>query len=138
MKILIDQNVSAELARLLTGHNATHASSCGSAELTNGDLLTAAEADGFEIFLTADKNIRYQQNLTGHRIALVALGTNQLDILFANVDQIRQAVDAVPAGGYVTVEFDRLPYAGVPFHQSLNGNQPSQILPLPASARNGY
>ena len=109
MKILIDQNVSARLARLLTGHTATHASAKGWAELTNGDLLTAAEADDFEIFLTADKNIRYQQNLTGRRIALVVLGTNQLDILFANVDQIRQAVDAVPAGGYVAIEFDRPP-----------------------------
>jgi predicted nuclease of predicted toxin-antitoxin system len=95
LKILIDQNVSARLARLLTGHTATHASAKGWAELTNGDLLTAAEADGFEIFLTADKNIRYQQNLTGRRIALVVLGTNQLDILFANVDQITQAVNAI-------------------------------------------
>jgi predicted nuclease of predicted toxin-antitoxin system len=74
LKILIDQNVSARLARLLTGHTATHASAKGWAELTNGDLLTAAEADGFEIFLTSDKNIRYQQNLTGRRIALVVLG----------------------------------------------------------------
>ena len=81
----------------------------GWAELTNGDLLTAAEADGFEIFLTADKNIRYQQNLAVRRIALVVLGTNQLDILFANVDQIRQACDAIQVGGYVTVEFDRPP-----------------------------
>ena len=81
----------------------------GWAELTNGDLLAAAEADGFEIFLTADKNIPYQQNLTGRRIALVVLGANQLEILFANVDQIRQAVGAVQAGGYVTVEFDRTP-----------------------------
>jgi predicted nuclease of predicted toxin-antitoxin system len=109
LKILIDQNVSARLARLLTGHNATHASSRGWAGLTNGDLLTAAEVDGFEIFLTADKNIWYQQNLTSRRIALVVLGTNQLDILFANVDQLRQAVDAVPAGGYETIAFDRPP-----------------------------
>lgn len=107
MKILIDQNVSARLARLLTGHEATHASAKGWAELTNGDLLTAAEADGFEIFLTADRNIRYQQNLTGRRIALIVLGTNQLDILFANVDQIREAVDVIQLGAYVTVEFDR-------------------------------
>jgi predicted nuclease of predicted toxin-antitoxin system len=64
LKILIDQNVSARLARLLTRHDATHASAMGWAELTNGDLLIAAEADGFEIFLTADKDIRYQQNLT--------------------------------------------------------------------------
>ncbi|MGA8906002.1 MAG: DUF5615 family PIN-like protein [Acidobacteriaceae bacterium] len=109
MKILIDQNVSARLARLLTGHEAIHASAKGWAELTNGDLLTAAEADGFEVFLTADKNIRYQQNLTGRRIALVVLGTNQLDILFVNVDQIRQACDTIQVGSYVTVEFDRPP-----------------------------
>jgi predicted nuclease of predicted toxin-antitoxin system len=64
LKILIDQNVSARLARLLTRHDATHASAMGWAELTNGDLLIAAEADGFEIFFTADKDIRYQQNLT--------------------------------------------------------------------------
>ena len=115
MKLLIDQNVSARLARLLTGHDATHASTMGWAELTNGDLLTAAEADGFEVFVTADKNIYYQQNLTGRRIALVVLGTNQLEILFANVDRIRQAVDAVQAGGYVTVEFDRPPLRRRPY-----------------------
>ena len=115
MKILFDQNVSARLARILAGHDPTHASAMGWAELTNGDLLTAAEADGFEIFLTADKNIRNQQNLTGRRIALVVLGTNQLEIPFANVDQIRQAVDAVQAGGYVTVEFDRPPLRRRPY-----------------------
>ena len=115
MKILIDQNVSARLARLLTGHDATHASSIGWAELTNGDLLTAAEADGFEIFLTADKNIRSQQNLMHRKIALVTLGTNQLDVLFVNVDQIRLAVDAVRAGGSVTVEFDRPPLRRRPY-----------------------
>ncbi|HET6235537.1 MAG TPA: hypothetical protein VFE41_11325 [Acetobacteraceae bacterium] len=97
MKILIDQNVSARLARLLTDHEVIHASAKGWAELTNGDLPTAAEADAFEIFLTADKMIRYQQNLTGRRIALVVMGTNQLDILFANVDQIRQAVKVARA-----------------------------------------
>jgi predicted nuclease of predicted toxin-antitoxin system len=115
LKILIDQNVSARLARLLTGHDATHASSMGWADLTNGDLLTAAEADAFEIFITADKNIRYQQNLAGRRIALVVLDTNQLDILFANVDLIRHAVDTVPAGGYVTVLFDRPPLRRRPY-----------------------
>ena len=114
MKILLDQNVSARLARLLIGHDAVHASSMGWSELNNGDLLTAGEAAGFEIFVTADKNIRYQQNLAHRRIALVVLGTNLLDILFANVDRIRSAVDTVPAGGYVTVPFDRPPRLGRP------------------------
>ena len=116
MKILIDQNVSARLGRLLIGHEATHASSMGWAELANGVLLTAAEADGFEIFLTADKNIRYQQNLTGRRITLVVLGTNQLDILFANVERIRQALDTATAGSYVTVPFDRPPLLRRPYN----------------------
>jgi predicted nuclease of predicted toxin-antitoxin system len=74
LKILIDQNVSARLGRLLTGHETTHASSMGWAELTNGALLIAAEAAGFEIFVTADKNIPYQTNMAGRRLALVVLG----------------------------------------------------------------
>lgn len=115
MKVLIDQNVSARLARLLTGHDATHASSKGWAELTNGDLLTSAESDGFELMITADQNIRYQQNLSGRRIALLVLGTNQLDILFANVEHIRSAIDRVPAGGYMLVEFDRPPLLRRPY-----------------------
>jgi hypothetical protein len=44
--------------------------------LTNGDLLAAAEADGFELLITADKNIRYQQKLTERTIALIVLSTN--------------------------------------------------------------
>jgi len=115
LKILIDQNVSARLARLLTGHDATHASSMGWAELTNGDLLTAAETDAFEILITADKNIRYQQNLTGRRIALLVLGTNQLETLFANVERIRSAIDRAPAGGYMVIEFDRPPLLRRPY-----------------------
>jgi predicted nuclease of predicted toxin-antitoxin system len=115
LKILIDQNVSARLARLLTGHVVVHASRKGWAELTNGDLLTAAEVDGFELMITADQNIRYQQNLTGRRIALLVLGTNQLDILFASIDRIRAAIDQVSAGGFVVVEFDRPPLLRRPY-----------------------
>ena len=45
--------------------------------LSKGELLTAAEQAGFDLLLTTDKNIRYQQNLTGRKIALVVLGTPQ-------------------------------------------------------------
>jgi predicted nuclease of predicted toxin-antitoxin system len=115
LKILIDQNVSARLARLLPSHDVVHASRKGWAALTNGDLLTAAEVDGFEVMITADQNIRYQQNLTGRRIALLVLSTNQLDILFANVDRIRSAIDRVTTGAYVVVEFDRPPLIRRPY-----------------------
>jgi predicted nuclease of predicted toxin-antitoxin system len=115
LKILIDQNVSARLARLLPGHDVVHASRKGWAELTNGDLLTAAEIDGFEVMITADQNIRYQQNLAGRRIALLVLSTNQLDILFANVDRICAALDQVTTGAYMVVGFDRPPLLRRPY-----------------------
>jgi predicted nuclease of predicted toxin-antitoxin system len=115
LKILIDQNVSARLGRLLIGHDAVHASRKGWAELTNGELLTAAEVDGFELMITADQNMRYQQNLTERRIALLVLGTNQLDILFANIDRIRAAIDQVSVGSYLVVEFDRPPLLRRPY-----------------------
>ncbi|MFL5281814.1 MAG: DUF5615 family PIN-like protein [Rhodopila sp.] len=107
MKILLDQNLSVRLGRLLTGHDVTHASSVGWAELTNGVLLNAGEAAGFEIFLTGDKNIQHQTNMAGRRIAIVVLETNQLNILFANVDLIMRGIGAAISGGFVTVTFDR-------------------------------
>ena len=125
MKILIDQNVSARLGRLLAGHEATHASSMGWAELTNGVLLTAAESAGFEVFLTADKNISYQTNMSGRRIALVVLDTHQFDILFANIERIIRAVDAATAGGYVTVPFDRPPLLRRPYNPPSEGQAPN-------------
>jgi predicted nuclease of predicted toxin-antitoxin system len=115
VRILIEQNVSARLARLLTGHDVVHASQMGWAELTNGDLLTTAEIDGFELMITADQNIRYQQNLSGRRIALLILGTNHLDILFASVERIRSAIDHVSVGGHLIVEFDRPPLLRRPY-----------------------
>jgi hypothetical protein len=56
--------------------------------LENGALLDAAEAEGFEIFVTADENIRYQQNLTGRRIAVVILGNAQWPVLRRHVDRV--------------------------------------------------
>jgi hypothetical protein len=45
--------------------------------LTNGDQLAAAESAGFEIMITADKNLQYQRNLTQRRISIIVIGTNQ-------------------------------------------------------------
>ena len=120
MKILLDQNLSARLARLLTGHDVTHASSAGWAELTNGVLLRAAEEAGFEIFLTGDQNIKHQTNMAGRRIAVVVLGTNQLNTLFTNIERIIQGIDAAVSGGIVTVTFDRPALRRRPFPRGLD------------------
>ena len=77
MFILFDHVTPKGIARALVGHTVTKAKDRGWDTLSNGDLLDAAETDGFDVFVTADKNMRYQQNLSGRRIALVVLGTPQ-------------------------------------------------------------
>jgi hypothetical protein len=71
--ILLDNNVPRGLARALTGHVVMEARDRGWATVKNGVLLSAAEEARFEVLVTADKNIRYQQNLEGRKIAIVVL-----------------------------------------------------------------
>ena len=70
--------------------------------LSNGDLLNVAETAGFEVFLVADKNLRYQQNLAGRRIAIVELWTNHRPTLERESSRIAAAVTAARPGGYIT------------------------------------
>jgi hypothetical protein len=76
--------------------------------LSNGELLTAAEQAGFELLLTTDKNIRYQQNLTGRKIAIVVLGTSQWPVLRLHVQQVVAAVNAATPGSYTEVDIPRI------------------------------
>ncbi len=71
----------------------------------NGELLAAAEAAGFEVLLTTDKNIRYQQNLSERKIAIVVLGQQQWPKLRAHVRLVVEAVNAAAPGSYVEVNF---------------------------------
>lgn len=70
MLILFDHGTPAPLASFLPEHTVRKAKDLGWDTLTNGELLKAAEEAGFEILLTTDKNIRYQQNLAGRKIAI--------------------------------------------------------------------
>jgi hypothetical protein len=72
--------------------------------LANGELIAAAEAAGFELLLTTDKNIRYQQNLQGRKIAFVVIGNQQWPTLRRYVERIVAAVNAATPGSYVEVE----------------------------------
>ncbi len=69
--------------------------------LANGALLDAAEAEGFDLFITADKNLRYQQNLSRRKIAIVLLGNARWPILRHYVD--REAVNAATPGSFTEV-----------------------------------
>ena len=83
----------------------------GSGELTNGELLAAAEAEGFTAMLAADQNIRYQQNLAGRRIAIIEVSTSHWETVRDHADQLIAAVEAVVAGGYAMVTLPRPPKA---------------------------
>ena len=72
--------------------------------LTNGDLIAEAEAAGFDLLLTTDKNMRYQQNLKSRRIAFVVLGNQQWPTLRLYVERVVSAVNAATPGSYVEIE----------------------------------
>ncbi len=108
-RILFDVNVPRPLARLLIRHNVELADQLGWRELTNGDLLSAAEQAGFDRVLTADTNLRYQQNLSGRRISIVALSTNAWPIVRDNAEKIAGAIDVSTPGSYTEVSLPRLP-----------------------------
>jgi len=106
-RVLFDVNVPRPLARLLSRHAVEHADQLGWRELTNGNLLSAAEQVGFDVMLTADTNIRYQQNLSGRRISIVALSTNAWPIIRDNAEKVIEAVDAAAPGSYCEVSLPR-------------------------------
>jgi len=104
MLILFDHSTPAPLRHALKGHIVVEALERGWERFVNGDLLDAAEAAGFELLLTADKNLRYQQNLTGRKIAIVVLGNAQWPVLRRHVERVVAAVNAATPGSYAEVD----------------------------------
>ena len=100
MRVLFDHGTPAPLAKALQGHTVRFAKSEGWDTFSNGELLAAAEAAGFHVFVTTDKNIRYQQNLEGRAIAIVVLMNAQWPVLQRHVERVRTIVDGVSAGGF--------------------------------------
>jgi predicted nuclease of predicted toxin-antitoxin system len=114
-RILFDENVPEGIRRLLTGHTVETVPELGLARLTNGDLIDAAEKSGFDVMVTADQNLTYQQNLAGRRLALIVLTTNHWDTIRPYAARIVAAVETIKPGGFVTVAFDRPPLRRRPF-----------------------
>lgn len=67
-------------------------------------MLNAAEKAGFDLLLSTDKNIRYQQNLKGRRMAIVILGNPQRPAVHRYIDRVIAAVNAAAPGSYAEVE----------------------------------
>jgi hypothetical protein len=104
MLVLFDNGTPRGLARLLTSHTVEEARAHGWEELENGELIEAAEHAGFEVLVTTDKNIRYQRNLKGRRIALIVLAHSQWPMVKLVAANIVAAVDAAGPGSYIEVD----------------------------------
>lgn len=106
MRVFLDQDVPHNIRRYLKpkGHEVVTAFHQGWSELDNGDLLKAIEQAGFEVLVTADKNLEYQQNLTNRKIALVVLGNGNWPIVQQYLAAIIAAVDMATLGSYSFVE----------------------------------
>jgi hypothetical protein len=111
--ILFDHGTPKGLARALSEHTVHTAQSKGWDALTNGELLDAAESAGFELLLTTDRRIKYQQNLQVRRIALVVLtGTTRWSTVRQHADRIAAAVASATPGSYSEVEIPFDPKSG--------------------------
>jgi predicted nuclease of predicted toxin-antitoxin system len=104
MRVLFDQATPIPLRPFLQGHIVRTAAQEKWDRLRNGELLNVAETAGFDVLLTTDKNIRYQQNLAGRKIAIVVLGRQQWPDLQAHVQLVVAAVDAATPGSYAEVD----------------------------------
>ena len=103
MKLLLDECVPWSMHRLLGHHSCTNVQAQGWGGIKNGELLQRAEAE-FDLFITSDQNIRYQQNLAGRRIAVLELSTNDIGRIDAAQSMIQAAVDGIQPNEFKRLE----------------------------------
>ncbi len=98
MRILFDKGTPRPLRRRLFGHQVETVVERGWDALSNGALLERAEEAGFEILLTTDQNIRYQQNMSNRRLAVVVLMNTAWPRISRRAEAIRTALEGIQPG----------------------------------------
>src|SRR4051812_29487702 len=104
MRVLLDVCTPVQVRRAVSGHEVRTTVKMGWGELENGDLLQVAEAAGFDLIIICDKNLRYQQNLTRRRIAILELWTNHRPTLEKHWSLIGKAAEEMRPGEYRALE----------------------------------
>jgi predicted nuclease of predicted toxin-antitoxin system len=99
MRIVFDQGTPAPLRRVLSGHTVATAFELGWSNLANGNLLEQAEAQ-FDLLITTDQNLHYQQNLAGRRLAILVLPTTSWPEISQHEAEVLAAVNTLHAGEY--------------------------------------
>ena len=106
MRVLIDECIDERFRHYLPGHECQTARYAGLAGLKNGELLAAAESAQFEVFVTADQGIEYQQNLTKRTIAIILFRTksNRLKDLLPHVPACLAYIESIQPSEIVRIE----------------------------------
>ncbi len=106
MRILIDECIDERFRNSFPGHDCQTARYAGLAGLKNGELLTAAETAKFEVFLTVDQGIEYQQNLADRSVAIIIFRTksNRLKDLLPHVSVSLAHIKSIQPGQIVRIE----------------------------------
>ena len=104
MKVLFDQGTPVPLRRYLRSHQVKTVYELDWSTLQNGALISQAEAGGFEVLVTTDRNWKYQQNLGKRRVAVVVLLSTSWPKIQNRVSAVVTAVDQATPGSYVEVE----------------------------------
>jgi hypothetical protein len=100
MRILFDQGTPAPLRNHLKSHFVETTYEKGWSSLSNGDLLAKAETASYDLFLTTDQNLQYQQNLSGRKVAILVLPTTRWPIIKQHLAEIATAVDSIGSGQF--------------------------------------
>jgi hypothetical protein len=109
VKILFDQGTPVPLRRFLAAHEIVTAFERGWGALQNGELLRAAEAEGFAARVTTDQNLRYQQNLAARHLAVLILPTTNWQLIRRHIDDVAQAISLLAPGDYAELSFPPKP-----------------------------
>ena len=105
IKVLFDQGVPVPLKRDLREIKVSTVYALGWSTIENGELISAAEKKGFDVLLTTDRNLRYQQNLSDRRIAIAVLPTTNWSLIRNSVAEVRQQLLAISSGDFVEIKF---------------------------------
>ncbi|HEV2863533.1 MAG TPA: DUF5615 family PIN-like protein [Pyrinomonadaceae bacterium] len=100
MNVLLDECTPRALKSRLSGHTASTVQDMGWAGLKNGALLAAAD-EHFDVFITTDKNLRFQQNLKKYGFAVILLPSNKVPVVLGLTHDIEAALDAIKPGEFV-------------------------------------
>ena len=100
MRFLFDHNTPRPLRRYLTEHSVDTAREKGWAEFRNGNLLDNAEEEGYEVLITADQSMRYQQNMVQRQIAVIVLLSNRWPRVQQKIEDLRTALETIEPGEF--------------------------------------